>query len=88
MRHIGDIRLKNYLNKSSIAALVAACGTAGYSTIDDQALRLLRESEGLPGRIQTTLLYALLGGLSSVLWLGFFHAGKPTRTRPAAHSPK
>ena len=72
MRHMGDIRLKNYLNKSSIAALIAACATAGYSIIDDQALRLLRESEGLPGTIQTTLLYALLGGLSSVLWLGFF----------------
>ena len=68
MRHMGDIRLKNYLNKSSIAA----CGTAGYSIVDDQALRLLRESKGLPGTIQTTLLYALLGGLSSVLWLGFF----------------
>ena len=38
MRHIGDIRVKNYLNKS----LIAACGTAGYSTIDDQELRLLR----------------------------------------------
>ncbi len=72
MRHIGDIRLKNYLNKSSIAALIAACATAGYSIIDDQALRLLQASEGLPGTIQTTLLYALLGGLSSVLWLGFF----------------
>lgn len=68
MRHIDDIRLKNYLNKSSIAA----CATAGYSIIDDQALRLLQASEGLPGTIQTTLLYALLGGLSSVLWLGFF----------------
>jgi len=42
MRHIGDIRLKNYLNKSSIAALIAACATAGYSTIDDQALQLLQ----------------------------------------------
>ena len=68
MRHIDDIRLKNYLNKSSIAA----CATAGYSIIDAQALRLLQASEGLPGTIQTTLLYALLGGLSSVLWLGFF----------------
>jgi drug/metabolite transporter (DMT)-like permease len=72
MRHIDDIRLKNYLNKSSTAALIAACATAGYSIIDDQALRLLQASEGLPGTIQTTLLYALLGGLSSVLWLGFF----------------
>ena len=40
MRHIGDIRLKNYLNKSSIAALVAACATAGYSTINDQTTAL------------------------------------------------
>lgn len=72
MRHIDDIRLKNYLNKSSIAALIAACATAGYSIIDDQALRLLQASDRLPGTIQTTLLYALLGGLSSVLWLVFF----------------
>jgi len=88
MPHIGDIRVKNYLNKSSIAALVAVCGTASYSTIDDQELRLLRESEGLAGTIQTTVLYALLGGLSSVLWLGFFTLVNQRERARLAHSPK
>jgi drug/metabolite transporter (DMT)-like permease len=43
MRRFREIRLANYLHASSAMALVAALGTCGYSLIDSEALRRLRE---------------------------------------------
>ena len=59
MRHFREIRLANYVHASSAMALVAALGTCGYSLIDSEALRRLREfgptSIG-PGRIAAVYL--------------------------------
>ncbi len=81
MRHFADIRLRNYLNKTCMLALVAAFGTAGYSMADDEALRELRNAFGNRINIVSiTLIYACLEGLSASLWLAIFvgsrHAGR------------
>ena len=81
MQRFADIRLRNYLNATCMLALVAAFGTAGYSMVDDEALRQLRNALG--DRLNTvsiTLTYACLGALSSSLWLailvGSRHVGR------------
>ncbi len=73
MQRFSDIRLKNYLNATCMLALVAAFGTAGYSMVDNEALRQLRNALG--DRLNTvsiTLTYASLEALSSSLWLAIF----------------
>jgi drug/metabolite transporter (DMT)-like permease len=73
MKRFSDFRLANYLKPSCLLGLLAACGTAGYSIIDDAALQHLR---GLPmlsmGPTQVAVLYALMEGLSTCLWLALF----------------
>jgi drug/metabolite transporter (DMT)-like permease len=70
MKQFTDLRLQNYLQLSSLLALVAAIGTSGYSIIDDEALRHLRETLGATiGRSAITVLYSFLEGISSSLWL-------------------
>lgn len=69
MKHFADLRIVNYLNLSCLLGVLAACATAGYSVIDDEALRRL-QSIG-DGAVETTLLYALMQGVSACLWLGF-----------------
>ena len=75
MEHFRDLGLRKYLHASCVFALLAALGTAGYMTIDDAALRLLR---GLPGMPMSSgaaaLLYVPLLTLSTVTWLGLFVA--------------
>lgn len=73
MRQFRDFRIDNYLNLSSFFALLAAIGTAGYSLIDDQALRLLRNnSDTHLATWQITLLYALFEAGTSSIWLAIF----------------
>jgi drug/metabolite transporter (DMT)-like permease len=61
LRRFHDVRLKNYLNASCLLALLAACGTAGYSMLDDEALRLLRHAPNATLQVwQITLVYAFL----------------------------
>ncbi len=65
-------------------ALLAAVGTMGYSIVDDQALRILRPTLAPTAPTVTTLLYALLEGASTSLWLGGFvmvGAARPAATR-------
>ncbi len=71
MRWFSDFRWKNYLNLSSLMALVAALGTTGYSILDSEALRILRQSAGQQmAGVQITILYAFWEGLLSSVWLG------------------
>ena len=71
MKHLSDFHIDNYLNSSVLFALMAAFATAGYSIIDDEALRLLRDSPALPiAGWQATILYAFFEGLITSLWLG------------------
>ena len=73
MKRVADWGLRSELKLSIALALVAALGTAGYSIIDDAALRLLREAPGTTiGHAQVTLLYAFLEGISSSSWLALF----------------
>lgn len=73
MKRFSDFRLGNYLNLTCLLALVAACGTAGYSIIDDEALRRLRGTEGIPpGIFQVSFLYAFFESMSSSSWLTLF----------------
>jgi drug/metabolite transporter (DMT)-like permease len=71
MRRFADIRFRNYFNTACIFAFVAALGTAGYSMVDDNALRLLRNTLGgnTDTTVSITLIYAGLQALSSSLWL-------------------
>ena len=77
MRRFGEFRLHNYLNLSCLFALLAAFGTTGYSMIDDEALRLLREAPNasLPSW-QITLVYAFFEAMSSAFWLVLFVVGR------------
>ena len=74
IRRLADLRVGDYLRTVCLFALLAACGTAGYSIIDDEALRLLRGMDGNAAARQTltTLLYALFEGASTTIFLAAF----------------
>jgi len=85
MRRFGDLRLSNYLNRSCGLALLAAVGTAGYSMLDDEALRLLRDGPtGELGSIRVTLVYAFVEAVSSALWLALWSLVAPAERRTLA----
>jgi drug/metabolite transporter (DMT)-like permease len=70
-QQFGKMQWKDFLNPVVLFCLVAACGTTGYSMVDDQGLRILRSVPGLPVDGSTaTLMYALLEAVFSSLWLG------------------
>jgi drug/metabolite transporter (DMT)-like permease len=64
------VRLQEYVNPATGLALLAAVGTAGYSMVDDQALRLLRElpHTQLPV-FKAALIYSFWQALSAVVFL-------------------
>ncbi|MBI9084884.1 MAG: hypothetical protein JEZ11_14925 [Desulfobacterales bacterium] len=73
MRRFDDFRMGNYFNISCLLALAAAFGTAGYSIVDDEALRLLRQTLGSPmAAWQITGVYAFFEALTTVAWMGVF----------------
>jgi drug/metabolite transporter (DMT)-like permease len=73
MTHFNDLRLRNYLNITSFLALITACCTAGYSLIDDQALRTLRQIPGIPlNSASISILYSLIEAWSCSSCLIFF----------------
>jgi len=75
MKRFTDFRVTNYLNTTCGLALVAALGTSGYSILDDEALKLLRNvPEFTLGTLSLTLVYACLEALSCSLWLMCFVA--------------
>ena len=54
-------------------AIWAALGTAGYSMVDDRALRIIRSSMGHEhGTVPLTLVYAFFEALACAAWLGIF----------------
>lgn len=73
MRWFSDFRWRNYLNPSSLMALVAALGTTGYSIIDSEALRILRLATAQQiSAALVTIVYAFWEGLLSSAWLGLW----------------
>ena len=73
MKEFRDFRIKNYLNLCCMLALLAAIGTSGYTIVDDEALRRLREIPGSPfSPVDATLIYFLFEGASASLWMVMF----------------
>lgn len=71
LKRFGDFRIGNYMSSALLFALLAALATAGYTIIDDEALRCLRDTPALPiGAWQVAILYAFFEGLTTSLWLG------------------
>lgn len=69
MEHFHDIRLVNYINPASAFALMAACGTAGYSILDDIGMNTLRNIPDNTAMWQRALLYLVLENTFTALWL-------------------
>jgi drug/metabolite transporter (DMT)-like permease len=82
MKRFGQWRLKHYLNRCCLMALLAAVGTAGYSIIDDHALRLLRQV-GSEAMTKTTapMIYIALEGMMSSTWLALALLCLPNQRR-------
>ena len=77
MRRFSELRLRDYAHPWCLFALLAALGTTGYSILDDQALRLLRETgPGNPGLSPQTAAAVFLGleFTATAAWLGVFVA--------------
>ncbi len=73
MSHFKDLRLQNYLNLATLLALTTALCTTGYSLIDDQALRTIRQMPGIPlNSISISILYSLIEAWSCSLCLFIF----------------
>ena len=82
MRQFSNFNLQNYWNLTSLLALTAAFGTAGYSLIDSEALGLLRQAtrSSVSGPA-VTVVYSLLEGLVTSLWLVFFVLAEQSNRR-------
>jgi uncharacterized membrane protein len=77
MRRFNNFRVDNYLNVTCLLALLAACGTTGYSIIDDEALRLLRHTPNATLQVwQITLVYTFFEALTSSFWLTLLVLGR------------
>lgn len=73
LRSLREAHLRDYRNASCAYALLAAAGTAGYSLLDDAALRLLRSVQELrdAGPALVVQYYFLEGVCTSVLLATF-----------------
>lgn len=71
LHRFGQARLGAYFDMVYLMALIAAIGTTGYSLIDDQILRHLRNDPAiqLPNR-EITLLFVTLQTTSTAIMLG------------------
>lgn len=71
---LDEIRsLKHRFTMASVLpmAFLAAVGTAGYSLLDDQALRIMRSSLGHDfGNVPITLVYTFLEAFTCAAWVG------------------
>jgi len=75
LRNRRSLRLADYLSPCCLLAIVAAVGTTGYTTVDNEALRLLRSGPGssLAG-VELTLVYLGLTSLGSALCMAVYVA--------------
>jgi drug/metabolite transporter (DMT)-like permease len=73
MRSIRDFDIRNYVNPCCALAIFSAIGTAGYSLVDDFALRVLREHQQTSlGAVQAGLLYVPLQICSLSIFTGAY----------------
>lgn len=73
MKHLADFRLSHYMNSCCLFALLAAVGTTGYTLVDDQALRWLREEPATAMTpLHSTLMFLPLQSISTTIGLGLW----------------
>lgn len=73
-----DARLSQYLNPCCGLALLAACGTTGYTIIDSEALARLRALPGLDLNATSLALFFMgLEFITTCLWLGGYVLAVP-----------
>lgn len=77
LRHWQQLSLRAYQDVVVLMAVVAAIGTTGYTLIDDEALRQLRDALPL-STTQVTLLFIALQTNSTALMLGLGTLLSPT----------
>ena len=69
--HFQKVRPRDYLTVVTLMALIAAIGTTGYTLIDDQALRQLRDASAIElSNGEVTLLFISLQTISTAVMLG------------------
>ena len=69
LKALRQFQFSNYKNLCCLLAMLAAVGIAGYTVIDDVALRNLREIPENPWNpIDATLVYMVLEGISCSVW--------------------
>ena len=69
LKSLRQFRFSNYKNLCCLLAVLAAVGIAGYTVIDDTALRSLREYHQKPWKpVDATLVYMVLEGISCSIW--------------------
>ena len=73
MRDFRDFSLGNYTDLCCLLAVLAAFAISGYTIVDDEALRRLREIPGQPFHpVNATLVYMVLEGICASFWKGIF----------------
>ncbi|MGD9181393.1 MAG: DMT family transporter [Desulfobacterales bacterium] len=69
LKVLRKFRFSNYKNLCCLLAVLAAVGIAGYTVVDDAALRNLREMPETPwDPVDATLVYMVLEGISCSVW--------------------
>ena len=73
LKSFDDFQFKAYQNLCCFLAILSALGVAGYTIVDDEALRQLRSSADMPPNpIAGTLVYMVLEGVSCSIWQAIF----------------
>lgn len=73
MKTFNEFHLSNYKNLCCLLAVLSALGIAGYTVVDDIALRHLRELPGAPlNPVNGTLIYMVFEGIFCSSWQSLF----------------
>ena len=65
---IKDLKLKNYINLTTLFAVIAALGTTGYSIFDDLSISSLNKAV-IPSVLNATFVYAAVEFICTFSWL-------------------
>jgi len=82
LQTFGSIKLRSYLNLYCGLAFIAACGTAGYTIIDNEALRVLRSLPDMGlNSVEIAILYMFFETAITATVLGFYILVSPADRR-------
>jgi len=68
---------RDYVQAGALLAMLAACGSAGYSLCDDEALRVLRSHWTMLSKMRISLMYGALEAWTSTIALAVFVCSIP-----------